>query len=120
MGELPISLEVIGQAAQRKMPAGWRWCIWTRAEGGCVVKGGIPERTITRGPNKGAPNWKGVKLQSVVVSDDDAKAEFLRQEAESGQCRKCQGSGQQTRGWSSQAGIMWEPCTRCDATGKSP
>jgi hypothetical protein len=117
MSGVSISMEVMGEAAARKMPDGWEWCIWTRVEGGCLIQGGIPQKRITRGPSKGRPNWRGVKLQTVVVTVAEAEAEFLRQEAETGHCRKCKGTGQTMVSWSVDDGETTENCSRCCGTG---
>ena len=86
------------------------------------VSGGIYP-AITRGKNKGKPNWKkpepGTK-RSAWFTEKEHQAFLLGWEKEHAKCSKCQGTGQEWAGWDHITGNKHRPCTRCGATGNPP
>jgi len=45
---------------------------------------------------------------------------MLAWEAETGNCFRCGGSGQESFGWSKAEGRLYRQCSRCGGTGKAP
>lgn len=108
-------------AARKKLDVGddWRWCKAEWIDDDSLLEGAVPS-LISRGPRKGFPTWKRLKLDKVIVTAGElaqAKADY---ESATGKCHECAGSALRNTGWSSESGRRFKPCGRCAATGKAP
>ena len=97
---------------------------WTHFKWQCIgktddllVTGGIT-RILKSGPRKGKQTWDGVG-EIVCITATELEADYLAYEAETGNCHKCGGSGQEWRGWSAIDGNKYESCHYCLGTGKA-
>lgn len=104
--------------ARRKLCQGeeWRWCKAELVGQDVLLEGGIPP-LFTRGKYAGTPNWKGVPLTKVVATRAEIDQQMVTYEAETGCCRNCGGSGQESAGWSAETGVRYRTCCRCDGSG---
>ena len=103
------------------MPDGWRRCsvdCHKKPEDFIEVRGAIPVGVMKSGPRKGSAKWPK-ELQTLWMRRRNMDRTQIEWESETGQCFKCQGSGQEYRGWSRVEGEIHGPCSRCNATGKS-
>jgi len=102
-----------GNVALRKVgnPPGFTVCGWTALDDG----GTLYRMKFNPKPGK----WTGdEKLACVLQSELDA--EHARYETETGNCFRCDGSGQEWAGWDHKEGNRYRPCRRCNATGMAP
>ncbi len=108
-------------AARKKLGVGndWRWCKAEWIGDDNLVEGAVPS-LITRGPRKGVPTWKGLKLDRVIVTAGDLEQARADYESVTDKCHECAGSGLRNTGWSSESGRRFTPCGRCAATGTAP
>lgn len=111
-----------------KLPEGWLW-YQISAVGrhpnfqGTMVKGAVPTRMISRGRNKGHPDWRTADKETereVFVSESAFDARRARFEAETGKCHACQGDGQEVQSWSAEKGVTYRDCSRCKGSGLAP
>lgn len=97
-----------------------RWCCIgddvKRAD--AIFTLGVP-RLLKSGPRKGQKTWRDSERREIVVTDEEAAAEFARCEA-GGVCGDCIGTKQVRHGWSKDLGNRFIPCVRCESTGVSP
>jgi len=105
------------------MPPEWRIMSW-EAKGdhpnyyGVLVTGAIPGPPISRGKNKGRPDWSKRTLEaSITLTKEAEKAWLAAWERDTGYCHRCLGSGQKFKSWSSDHGTAYKPCPHCGATG---
>lgn len=94
---------------------GWEPCIFEAACNGILIRGGVP--AVSKSGKKKWPARKN--MQTVVVSYDDAKAEYARFELETGKCGDCYGEGKRVVGWNHIDGNKFAPCRKCKGTGKA-
>lgn len=90
---------------------GWEPFYLELITGGLIIKGGVPT-LVTRGPTKGEKRWNTKEAQTVMVSNDDADREYVRYEAETGNCGGCFGDGKSVFN-------ELKPCKKCNGTGKA-
>lgn len=88
-------LYMVEETARHKL-GNPEWCYKTSTSAGddFILEGGVP-RTLTRGPNKGSRSFKGVQLNTIVVTReelDNFEEEWSRR---TGYCKDCQGRGEQ-------------------------
>lgn len=87
-----------------------------------IVTGAVVLGLWLRGPSKGHPKWatrdKSTEM-TVPILEIHFDAWLAKWEAETGDCHKCSGSGQQWAGWSVTEGTKLSPCSRCAATGRA-
>lgn len=108
--------------ARRKLGQGedWHWCkAEVVGENDLLLEGGIPG-VYVKGKRMGQKKWAGVPLTKCVITraeTDKAQSDY---EMSTGKCCKCAGAGQEQAGWGIEAGNIYRPCKRCDATGKAP
>lgn len=120
--DAPHHLAVV---AKRKAAGGdgWRWCsmqvVGERPAHAFLVEGGVPSMKKT-GKDKGQPNWKGVRLDQVVVTPAEIAAEETRYETQENRCHKCGGSGEEAFRWSVARGTECRTCGRCGGCGRPP
>lgn len=111
----------IDRVARKKLnaPESWthfRWqCVGKTND--LLVTGGIP-RLLKSGPRKGKKTWDGAG-ETVSITDAELAADYLVYEAETGNCHKCGGSGQEWIGWSATDGNKYQSCKSCAGTGKA-
>jgi hypothetical protein len=110
------------EVARKKLnqPPEWKSCIWERiGPDAQKIEGGIP--TIrTRGKYKGRPKWgKRSEFVACIVTDEEVRQEEQRYETETGNCCKCQGSGQVVWSISVTDGTKYRECKPCKGTGKA-
>lgn len=77
---------------------------------------------ITRGKNKGQPNWKKLDKateQTVQVTSAEKDARREKWEQETGLCSSCLNTGAERYGWSQAQGVLYRDCTRCDRKQQS-
>ena len=118
-----FSIRDAARYAERQMAdelPGWRAAWWQYAgDGRFVVKGAVSTRYRTRGPRKGEPHWPAQAdptWREVSIMNEDVVAMLIEEEAKSGKCAHCKGSGQQWAGSDTQT----QGCLRCKATGVAP
>ena len=124
MKEMPDFYNLI--ARQRGVPEGWHWYslnvvgdIKDRANGGILVKGAICTAVYKSGPRKGQPNWsKRTDEREFLITTRDYDAAMAAWEAETGNCSRCGGDGQELASASS-AGSTYRACRKCNATGRA-
>lgn len=98
----------------------WMWCNLQRiGPDATKVEGGIP-KTITRGKRKGKPSWRGIALETCIVTDAEVKVEQAAYEATTGNCWECGGEKQVVKSWHHIDGVTYTPCRRCGGTGVKP
>lgn len=115
--------DVMKLAATKVDIDGWQAHTWSAADGGSIVKGCVPSGVYTRGPRKGQPKFRPAKPNServVVIGNSEMEAHALSQEAATGKCWECGGTGQEWAGWDATTGTLYRPCRRCNATGHAP
>ena len=121
MKELTVSIGDAFDVAVAKLGIeGWTPYRWEAATGGHLVTGAVPFGVYARGDKKGLPRFhhpKASSRQTVVVSDNEIKAQAEKYEAETGHCWNCKGTGQRQAGWSAKEGIRYQSCKRCGGTG---
>jgi hypothetical protein len=112
-------------AHERGKPEAWRWYSLRavgedRESGAALVEGGIPTRTISRGPNKGHPDWRKLTDRAeLLITFADYEARKARWETETGLCNACGGDGQIVRRVSREHGREMTTCHRCKGDGKA-
>ena len=77
---------------------------------------------ITRGPNKGEPNWRKMDrstVRDVTVSNAAVREFEERYERETGKCSTCVGDGRRIIGSSATNGTRYGDCRRCNGTGRA-
>jgi hypothetical protein len=116
-------LDLFNLTARRvhDMPEGWRWFSldsYNKPEDFIEVKGAIPCGVITRGPRKGSPKWPK-EYDTLWIRRRDMDRVALEWEQETGKCYKCEGTGQEFAGWSTDKGSRTRECSRCTASGKA-
>lgn len=96
------------------------------ARGECThvnLTGEVCTVMYSKGKKKGTPNWDkadhGTKTTvSIILPDYN---EWLPEwESKNGKCSDCMGTGQYCTGWNHLTGNQYQPCKRCQATGKDP
>lgn len=104
----------IDSAAQRKIGIeGWEPCVFEAITGGMLITGGIPKMA------NGKKKWPARKLMDrIILTETDVSTEEDRYESETGNCRVCYGTGQQTIGWSAADGIRTRSCPTCGGVGR--
>ena len=119
--------DVYNLAAQRfkGMPVDWQWFSIQSKEspyGRFVqVTGAVPVGFYSQGPRKGRPKWPINKdCQIFQFTPAQLDEVFFAWEAQTGDCFKCGGSGQESFGWSKAEGKRYRQCSRCGGTGKAP
>jgi hypothetical protein len=107
--------------ARRKLNASpdWQACVFTRIGPDAIRLDGAVPKFMTRGPRKGQPTWKGMKLAACVVTDAEAQAEFAAYEASTGNCSQCQGSARIVSGWNVKDGATYCACPKCNGSGRA-
>ena len=116
-------IDFFSLAAQRlhNKPEGWRWCqldAHRKPEDFVEVTGAVPIGVISRGPRKGHPRWPKT-LERVWLRMADIRKVQLDWEQETGKCGNCDGSGQESAGWSREKnGRETRQCSRCGGSGK--
>lgn len=105
--------------ARKKLdaPPDWQACNFKVIGVDTLLEGAVP-KIRTRGPRKGQPTWRGMKLQQVVVTQAELDAERKLYEKTTGNCSECTGSGEVVWSVSSTEGTKYRPCPKCAATGK--
>jgi hypothetical protein len=109
-------------AAERNGIEGWEAFAWEVVEYWAVVKGSVP-RVLTRGKNKGCRRWPALTHTSYrqhVITLSDAVAWVLAQEAKTGKCSACDGSGREVARWSMSEPTTYRDCRRCKGSGAVP
>ena len=111
-------------AAERGCADGWRWVelrvVGERPDHVVVVRGAVmPD--LTKGKNKGWPNWskrdKSTERE-LVMTNPDINAFIAKWESTTGTCSGCGGDGQELAS-SGVNGTTYRDCRRCKATGKA-
>jgi hypothetical protein len=114
-------------AAREKhgLPENWQWCSvdsHEQPEDYIRIEGAVYER-FRSGKRKGQTNFRkplpGTE-RVVFVRDSEIKAWEARQEAATGKCMKCDGTGKEWAGWSAAEGSRFRECRRCNSTGLAP
>ena len=108
-------IDTLNLAARRKLGAGpeWQWCTSEAITGGFLLKG---SRTIEK--RNGTKGWAR-PMQKVILTADDLRAEEECYQRETGKCFNCEGTGQETYGFSRDEGKLIRPCRLCNATGEA-
>ena len=109
-------------AAERNGIEGWEAYAWEVVEDSVIVKGAVP-RVLTRGKNKGCRRWPSERDPSYrqhAISMACAVAWVLDQEAKTGKCSACDGSGQEVARWSMSEPTTYRDCRRCKGSGAAP
>jgi hypothetical protein len=97
----------------------WRVFRW-HSEWAVYTLTGKRVRCFTRGPRKGAPNWKTPgESRSVHITRAEHDDWCKRWSQRTGLCARCSGTGNVLRRWSRQTGTEYRPCPDCNGTGKS-
>jgi hypothetical protein len=82
------------------------------------LEGGVVP-LITRGVNKGKPNWKKrTDVQRFIVKVEEIKKIHAAWEQETRTCSRCMGLGAIFWSWSKANGSERKPCPLCGGTGK--
>jgi hypothetical protein len=82
------------------------------------IEGGIVP-LITRGVNKGKPNWKKrADVQRFIVKVEEIKEIHAAWEQETGTCSRCMGLGTIFWSWSAANETKQRTCPVCGGTGK--
>ncbi len=103
----------LSEAAIRKVNTpGWTPFRSERVGADFVLTGGIEGKY-----RNGRPKW-AKPFSRVVITRSELDAEERRYEREHDRCRVCLGRGQEIIGWSKADGSRYEPCRRCNATGR--
>ena len=102
------------------MPEGWRWFSLSAKDGPpksgrryVEMKGAVPPGYITRGKNKGYPNWRGFDTKRVpafLVDFDEFQAFIKSWEVETGCCEHCGDTGKRVVS-AGMAGVTYGACT---------
>lgn len=110
-------------------PEGWRVGAWHRGlESGddecpantIKLRGAIYE-LYRGGKNKGKTNYKKPidgTSKTYFVLESDIRAWQEEKERRTGLCSDCEATGQRWAGWSAADGNRYQPCKRCNATGR--
>lgn len=86
-----------------------------RMAGGYLLEGST-HTVITRGKNKGKKKWVGKGEQCICTTDELASMEALYEKS-SGNCAKCEGTGQTMQSWNVVHGKTYRTCERCNGSG---
>ena len=75
---------------------------------------------VTRGKNKGKPNWRKVtQCRTVSVSVEAGDRWTAEYETETGLCNVCMGAGEEFARWNVDTGTKMRTCRRCGGSGKA-
>lgn len=102
---------------------GWKAYHWTAATGGSLIEGCVPDGVYLRGPRKGLPRFSRPKegtKKMVVITELEMDLAAREYEAATGSCYECKGTQKVICGWNRETGHRYEPCARCESTGKAP
>lgn len=114
-------------AAREKahLPETWRVFHWQVLGHARVTLGyrlvGAVAPPKTRGKYKGKPNFDKLDkstIRDVILLKAEYDSFVARWEVETGNCSRCQGSGQESAGWNVTDGPAYRPCSQCGATGR--
>ena len=86
------------------------------------LTGGVFRERYTRGKRKGETHFGKPEpgtLMTLALPDRLQREWTAKWELETGFCSKCEGTGQQVFGWSSQTGTSYRNCPHCNASGKA-
>lgn len=88
---------------------------WDRPGVTCFyrIKGVIPERTITRGPRKGQPDYRTGQKNSLVLLDSEFE-EWQDFYESQGNCPSCNNSGEVFTKWTKANGAEKKKCDYCN------
>jgi hypothetical protein len=111
-------------ATERGAPDGWRW-VELNAKGErphhvFLVRGAVVP-LISRGSNKGWPNWKRrdkATEREFVITPVEFDVFIAKWEQDTGCCSRCGGDGQELASCGVN-GKTYRNCSRCKATGKA-
>jgi hypothetical protein len=74
---------------------------------------------FARGPKAGTPNYRlGTNKRTLSVSSIQAEQWGREYEAETGNCRECEGKGERVASVGL-SGTKYGPCSRCGGSGKA-
>ena len=114
-------------AAERGMPAGWKWnqlkCVGELENdgSGILVTGAVCTAVYSRGKRKGDTNWSKRDRSTekeLFISRNEYDKRRQKWQADTGKCVECLGSGQILAGMSIYTGKTYRPCHKCGATGE--
>ncbi len=111
------------EVARKKLRRGADWkllgweCVGETTD--LLVQGSTPIGVYARGPRKGRNKYLR-PCERCVVTRAEIDSAASAWEAQTGKCSKCEGSGQEWAGWSSDEGNRYRDCYRCKATGVAP
>jgi len=75
---------------------------------------------VTKGPNKGKPNWRKKTDERIVsVSQDGGDKWTAEYETETGLCNECMGAKETFKSWNIDTGTAMQTCQRCGGSGKA-
>ena len=110
------------------MPKEWRICVIKALRGsvvdaptGITQVDGVVCPDITRGKNKGLPNWakRDKSTERAVYITDTQHAAWCKAWSEkTGKCVECVGRGQIMASWHHINGTTYKPCSACAGTGE--
>lgn len=109
-------------AAERNGIEGWEAYAFEVVDDSVVIKGAVP-RVVTRGKNKGCRRWPSEcdpNHRRHVIAMPDAVAWVLAQEAKTGKCSACDGSGREVERWTMHEPTTYRDCRRCRGSGAAP
>jgi hypothetical protein len=75
---------------------------------------------LTKGPNRGKPNWKAKDKETKAVAQiqkQEHQKWVEEWEKETGICSTCENTGKEWIGWSQETGSRYKPCSRCGKNG---
>jgi hypothetical protein len=101
---------------------GWAPYLWEAADGAnrAIIITGAVAPLLTRGKNKGQPNWRTMDrdtVSRVVLSESERHEYCAAWERETGKCSECVGTGEVSNGWSREHGARYKTCPKCNGTG---
>lgn len=78
---------------------------------------------VTRGKRKGLKNWRKkdkATIRNAYIRESEHDEWLSVWESKTGNCHKCQGTGEMWAGWSAKDGTRYRTCTRCSGSGSAP
>lgn len=107
--------------ARRKAKGGpdWKVCKADTVGDAVVIEGGVP-RQLKSGKHKGLPTWRDCKaFDKVIVTHDEIDREEDAYRDRTGNCDRCEGSGETLFRASADGTREYKPCRACVGTGKA-
>lgn len=113
--------EAVARRKLAPLPQHWSVCRWEKLERDCLMIHGGVMQPLLLWPGRAGKLLEG-EMQSVMVRLDEARAEALRFEADTGKCGECLGSGHTPapKGKKLLSTPRREACPRCAGSKLAP